>query len=109
MILSCLWALGIRRQELVLLKVEDFNHNLEPKNKIGLLTVHGKDNKQRALFVVDKLYDNLIEYLNHHKSPKQKQQPLFPSKLGTFLNGDAIGKIVRKTVHKAAIKQRVTP
>lgn len=108
-ILSCLWALGIRRQELVVIKVDDLNIDFDPQQKIGLLKVHGKGNKERALFVVDKLYENLIDYLKHPKSPGQKDQPLFPSKTGSFMNGDAVGKIVRKFAHKARIQQRVTP
>ena len=62
MIISCLWALGLRRAELTSLKIKDFDPNYDPKHKIGLLIVHGKGRKQRALFIVDKLYDKLINY-----------------------------------------------
>ncbi len=60
MIVSFLYALGIRRGECASLKIKDFDPNFDPQNKIGLLTVHGKGRKQRALFIVDKLYDYLI-------------------------------------------------
>ena len=109
MIISCLYALGLRRQELTRLKVRDFDPNYDPKNRIGLLIIHGKDRKQRALFVVDKLYDNLLNYLAHPQSPKRKQQPIFLSKTGYKITGDHILKIVRQAAQKAGINQRITP
>ncbi len=108
MIISILWALGLRRQEATTLTVADFDFNFDPSNKIGFLRVHGKDRKERALFVACQLYDNLVNYLMHPKSPTEKDQPLFPAKLGTFLKGDAIGKIIRKTVKKSGIQVRIT-
>lgn len=116
MIISCLWALGLRRQELANLKVRDFDPNYDPQNKIGLLIIHGKDGKQRALFVVDKLYDNLVAYLNRPVSPTHlkmkcnlKNRPIFPSRNGAILSGDHILKIVRQAAQQAGIQQRITP
>ncbi len=110
MIVSCLWALGLRRRELTKLKIRDFDSNYDPQNKIGLLIIHGKDRKQRALFVVGRLYENLTNYLAHPKSPKQKHNPIFPNKNdGKKISGDQILKIVRQAAQKAGIEQRVTP
>jgi site-specific recombinase XerD len=116
MIISCLYALGLRRQELVTLKVRDFDPNFDAPNKIGLLTVHGKARKQRALFVVDKLYDKLVAYLNRpvaktHVNVKcnLKYRPIFPSRYGATLTGDHIWRIVTEAATKAGITQRVTP
>lgn len=109
MIMSCLWALGLRRGELTQLKIKDYNPDYDPQNKIGLLIIHGKGKKQRALFVVDKLYDNLVNYLNHPKSPKHGYKPIFPTKHGNQMSGDQVLKIVRQTTEKAGITQRITP
>jgi integrase/recombinase XerD len=109
MIISCLWALGLRRKELIDLKIEDFNPGYDPQNKIGLLIVNGKGNKQRALFVVDKLYDNLIDYLKDPASPKQSYKPIFPTKQGKKISGDQVLKIVHQAAQKAGISQRITP
>ena len=116
MIVSCLYALGIRRTELANLKAKDFDAKFDPENKIGLLTVHGKGRKQRALFVVDKLYDNLVNYLNITVSPTHlkkhcatKNRSIFPSRDGAILTGDHILKIVHQAADKAGIKQRITP
>ena len=116
MIISCLYAMGLRRQELANLKIKDFDPNFDPDSRIGLLTVHGKGRKQRVLFVVDKLYDNLINYLNITVSPTHlkkhcviKNRPIFPSRDGAILTGDHILKIVHQAADKAGIKQRITP
>jgi len=116
MIISCLYALGLRRQELVSLKIKDFDPKFDPENKIGLLTVHGKGRKQRALFVVDKLYDNLLNYLKRPPSPThlknhcaKKNRPIFPSRDGAIISGDHILKIVHQAAENAGIEQRITP
>jgi len=109
MIISCLWALGLRRRELIDLKIKDFKSDYDPNNRIGLLIVHGKGKKQRALFVVDKLYDNLVRYLNHPKTPKHGYKPIFPTKHGKKISGDHVLKIVHQTAQKARINQRITP
>ena len=116
MIISCLYALGMRRQEVATLKRRDFDPDFDTPNKIGLLTVHGKGRKQRALFVVDTLYDKLVAYLNRpvantHLNVKcnLKHRPIFPSRFGATLTGDHIWRIVTEAATKAGIAQRVTP
>jgi site-specific recombinase XerD len=116
MIISCLWALGLRRAELTNLKIKDFDPNYDPKNKIGLLIVHGKGRKQRALFIVDKLYDKLINYLARGVSPTHlnkkcnpKYRPIFPSRYGATVSGDHVLKIVHQAAQTAGINQRITP
>jgi site-specific recombinase XerD len=115
-IISCLYALGLRRAELANLKIKDFDPHHDLENKIGLLTVHGKGRKQRALFVVDKLYDNLIAYLKQpisqthlNKKCNPKFRPIFPSRNSAILTGDHILKIVHQAAEKAGLKQRITP
>jgi len=109
LILSCLWALGLRRQEVATLTRGCFEADIVLRQKIGLIRVHGKGNKQRTLFVVDQLYDHFIRYLNHPKTPTDDDSPMFRSKTGTFMHGDAIGKIVRRLAEQAGIKERITP
>jgi site-specific recombinase XerD len=116
LIISCLYALGLRRQELAQLKVRDFDPNFNAPNKIGLLTVHGKGRKQRALFVVDKLHDRLVAYLNRPVDSTHlnvtcniKHRPIFPSRYGATLTGDHIWRIVTRAASQAGITQRITP
>lgn len=109
MIISCLWALGLRRRELINLKIKDFKSDYDPQNKIGLLIIDGKGRKQRALFVVDKLYDYLVAYLYRPQTPKHSYKPIFPTNHGKQISGDQVLKIVRQTAKKAGINQRITP
>ena len=109
MIISILWALGLRISELTSLTVGSFEPNHVPKNKIGLLRVHGKNKKDRALFVVDRLYENLVSYLAHPESPKQKQAPLFPAKTDKPLSSNRIQKKIKEYCKAASIKEHLTP
>ena len=109
MIISMLWALGLRISELTGLSVGSFEPEHDPKGKIGLLRVKGKNRKQRALFIVDKLYDNLIAYLAHPQSPQQKTDPLFPVKGGKAISNDRVQKKMKEYCREAGIKDRITP
>lgn len=106
-IISILWALGLRLNELRSLKVGSF----EPDHgeRIGLLRVKGKNKKQRALFVVDKLYDTIVEYLSGSQSPKKKNDPLFPIEKGTVVSADRIQRMIKEYCANVGIKERITP
>lgn len=107
LIFSMLWALGLRISELTTLTIGAF----EPGHghKTGLLRIKGKNRKQRALFVVDKLYDNLINYLAHPKTSKLKRSPMFQVKSGKAISNNRIQKKIKEYCRKAGITQRVTP
>jgi len=109
MIISMLWALGLRISELTGLSVGSFEPEHDPKGKIGLLRVKGKNRKQRALFIVDKLYDNLITYLAHPQSPEQKKDPLFPVTSGKAISNNRVQKKMKEYCREAGIKDRITP
>ena len=109
MIISMLWALGLRISELTGLRVGSFEPDHDPENRIGLLRVKGKNRKQRALFVVDDLYDNLVSYLAHSQSPKRKADPLFPVEKGTAISNDRVQKKIKEYCKEAGIKERITP
>ena len=109
MIISMLWALGLRISELTGLSVGSFEPGIDPKNEIGLLRVRGKNRKQRALFVVDRLYRDLTDYLNHPQSPKHKQDPLFPVRSGNAISNNRIQKKFKEYCREAGIKERLTP
>jgi len=109
MIISMLWALGLRISELTGLRVGSFEPDHDPLNRIGLLRVRGKNRKQRALFVVDKLYYNLISYLSQEGSPKKKTSPLFPVESGKAISNDRVQKKLKEYCKEAGIKYRITP
>ena len=109
MIISMLWALGLRISELTGLRVGSFEPDHDPLNRIGLLRVKGKNRKQRALFIVDELYENLIAYLAHPHSPKRKIDPLFPVESGKALSNDRVQKKIKEYCKEAGIEERITP
>ena len=109
MIISMLWTLELRISELTGLRVGYFEPYHDPKNRIGLLRVKGKNKKQRALFVVDKLYDNLIAYLSHQGSPKKKTDPLFPVERGKAISNSRVQKKIKEYCREAGIEERITP
>lgn len=109
MIISILWALGLRISELTGLKVGSFEPYHDPINRTGLLRVKGKNKKQRALFVVDKLYDNLVEYLSCPESPTKKTSPLFPVESGKAISNSRVQKKLKEYCKEAGIKERITP
>lgn len=108
LIIAIFWALGLRLNELTALKVSDFEADHSPRQKIGLLRVKGKNRKQRALFVVDKIYDYMLNYLAHSNSPKKKSDPLFPTQNGA-ISGDRIQRMIKEYAQKAGISERITP
>lgn len=104
---SLYWALGLRTGELTALKVRDFETG--HGRRIGLLRIRGKNKKQRALFVVDRLFDTITRYLVHPMSPKKKRAPLFPGQPHTPISNNRVQRIVKDQSIKAGIKGGVTP
>jgi integrase/recombinase XerD len=105
--LAVLWALGLRTGELTSLKVKSFETG--HGRKIGLLRIRGKNKKQRALFVVDRLFDDLTRYLAHPQSPKIKRAALFPAQPDTAISNNRLQNIVKHQAKKAGIQAKVTP
>ncbi len=105
---SVFWALGLRTSELTGLKVRSFE--IGHGKRIGLLRVRGKNKKQRALFVVDRLFDELIRYLSHPKAPNKKCAPLFQADTKTTaISNNRVQRIVKDQAKKAGIETGVTP
>jgi integrase/recombinase XerD len=104
---SLLWTLGLRTSELTSLKVRSFETN--HGKRIGLLRIHGKNKKQRALFVVDRLFDALTRYLVHPQSPCKKLAPLFPAQPQTAISNNRLQRMVKDQAIKAGIATAVTP
>ena len=105
---ALLWALGLRTSELTGLKVKSFQTG--HGRKIGLLRIRGKNKKQRALFVVDRLFNELMRYLAHAKAPNKKCAPLFLADTKTTpISNDRVQRIVKEQAKKAGIVADVTP
>ena len=108
LIIAMLWCLGLRISELTSLTRASFEPDHDPKNRIGLLRIKGKNKKQRALFVVDDLYDELCSYLREPQAPKQGQHPLFPVNSGKAVSNNRIQKLFKEYTQKSGIR-KITP
>jgi site-specific recombinase XerD len=105
---SLLWALGLRTSELTGLKVRDFETG--HGKRTGLLRIRGKNKKQRALFVVDRLFDKLTRYLAHPKAPNKKRTALFQANTKTTaISNSRVQRIVKDQAKMAGIIVAVTP
>jgi site-specific recombinase XerD len=109
LIIAILWCLGLRISELTSLTVASFEPDHDPDNSIGLMRIKGKNKKQRALFVVGTLYDELRCYLKESQSPKDKHQPLFPVIAGKAISANRVQKFFKEYVQKAGIQVLITP
>jgi integrase/recombinase XerD len=109
LIIALLWSLGLRVSELTAMKVKHFEPEHDPDHKIGLLRVRGKNRRHRALFVVDNLYDDLLAYLDHEKSPKKKNAPLLPIHTGKAISNNRVRKMIKELCLQAGIEKRITP
>jgi site-specific recombinase XerD len=105
---SVFWALGLRTSELTGLKVRSFETG--HGKRIGLLRVRAKNKKQRVLFVVDRLFDELIRYLSHPKAPNKKSAPLFLADTKTTaISNNRVQRIIKDQAKMAGIVTGVTP
>jgi site-specific recombinase XerD len=103
LMLLMLWCLGLRSGELRTIRKQDVRI-INADKKTALLTVHGKGAKQRALLVVDNLYDLLNAYIKEIS----KQALIFPGKDGRVLDDSAVNKRLEKYTLPAGIDLHIT-
>jgi site-specific recombinase XerD len=108
-IVSILWALGLRVNELLSMKRRDINLEYDPEHKTGTLLVHGKGGKERTLFIVDTLYDTIFHYLNLEKTPKRQGSLLFPGSKGKCICGSRVRQLIQEAAGRAGITVRIVP
>jgi site-specific recombinase XerD len=108
-IVSILWALGLRVNELLKMKRRDINLDYDPEHKTGTLLIHGKGGKERTLFIVDTLYDTISRYLNLKKTPKRQGSLLFPGTKGKTIGRTRVRQLIMEASERIGITARVTP
>lgn len=108
-IVSFLYALGLRVNELLSIKESDVRTDYDPEHRIGTLLVNGKGGKERTLFIVDGLYDTVISYFGRKKGKKRTNSPLFPGRCGKILYGYRVRQLIKEAVARAGFTERVTP
>jgi site-specific recombinase XerD len=108
-IVSILWALGLRVNELRKMKRKDINLDYDPEHKTGTLLVHGKGGKERTLFIVDTLYDTIFHYLSLKKTPKRQGSLIFPGTKGNCIGGPRVRQLIQEAAMRIGITARVVP
>lgn len=99
-IVSLLYSSGIRRNELVNLKIADID------SKRMLIRIEAaKGNKDRYTLLSHSLLEDLREYYKQYKPEKYIIEGMY----GKQYSGQSIGKIVVNAAEKAGIKITVTP
>ncbi len=103
MMLLFLWCLGLRSGEMRSVKKEDINI-IDKKKKIALLTVHGKGAKERALLIMDRLFDQAIAYIKYFNNGDY----IFPGKTNNRMDDTTVNKRINKYAKLAAINTHIT-
>ena len=93
-IVSLLYATGIRREELANIKLSDIDE------RVKTITVTGKGNKVRVVPVGETAYEDIKEYLNYRESFQKNKSSnsnyLFLNKFGQPLSVRSIDRLVKK-------------
>ena len=111
LMLLLLWCLGLRSMEARSIKKEDIKV-IDATKKSALLTVHGKGAKERALLIMDKLFDLLVDYIKDLKNndllfPGQNKK-IRPDERCRIMDGSSINKRIQKHCAAAGIKTHIT-
>jgi len=99
-IVSLLYSSGIRRNELVNLKITDID-----SKRMMIRIEAAKGNKDRYTLLSHSLLKDLREYYKQYKPEKYIVEGFY----GKQYSGQSIGKIVLNAAAKAGIKIPVTP
>lgn len=101
-IVSTFLFTGVRREELVNIKLSDVHMD------DGTILIHGKGNKERMVYINDSLYAILSEYIGYHRDvfkTAQSSEYLFPSIKAEKMNVCSVNRVVNKAFESAGIKE----
>ncbi len=100
LIILTLYAQGLRRAELLDIRLNDIDLDRE-----SIHVRNAKGNKDRSLPLSKVLKQVLIHYLQAYRP----EIYLLNGKKGEPYSGGSIGKVVKRAAHEAGIKKKVTP
>lgn len=99
-IISLLYSAGLRRSELINLKITDID-----SSRMVLKIKQGKGKKDRITLLGKNMLDELREYYRMYK-PKVY---LFEGQNGAQYSGTSLGKVVQQAAKRANLRKAVTP
>jgi site-specific recombinase XerD len=99
LVITLLYSTGMRRSEVVALKITDINFESET------IRIHGKGNKGRTAYISKNLHKLLRSYIKSYKPAYY----LLEGQNGRQYSGTSIEKVIKRAARKAGITRRVTP
>ena len=103
LIIETLYSTGIRRDELIKVKIKHIFFNE------SLIKVHGKRNKERLVPMLPTLMKNIKDYLVLRSNVKSVKENLFITKKGMQIGPSLVYRVVKKYFSKASTKVKISP
>lgn len=103
LIVDMLYSTGIRRDELINIKINDLQLNQ------NLIKVLGKRNKERLVPLIIDLKKRIEEYLKHRKEIKTNFPFLFITKTGKKIGPSLVYRVVKNYFSKVSSKVKTSP
>ena len=103
LIIDTLYSTGIRRDELIKIKLNDllFDENL--------IKIQGKRNKERLVPILPSLLQNINNYIKLRSNIKSSINNLFITKKGTQIGPSLVYRVVKKYFSKVSSKVKISP
>ena len=103
LIIDTLYSTGIRRDELIKIKLNDllFDENL--------IKIQGKRNKERLVPLLPSLLQNINNYIKLRSNIKSSINNLFITKKGTQIGPSLVYRVVKKYFSKISSKVKISP
>ena len=103
LIIDMLYSTGIRRDELIKIKLNDvlFDENL--------IKIQGKRNKERLVPMLPSLLQNIKDYIKLRSNIKPSTNNLFITKKGTQIGPSLVYRVVKKYFSKVSSKVKISP
>jgi integrase/recombinase XerC len=103
LIIDTLYSTGIRRDELIKIKLNDllFDENL--------IKIQGKRNKERLVPILPSLLQNIKDYIKLRSNIKPSINNLFITKKGTQIGPSLVYRVVKKYFSKVSSKVKTSP
>ena len=103
LIVDMLYSTGIRREELINIKINDLQLNQ------NLIKVLGKRNKERLVPLIIDLKKRIEEYLKYRKEIKTNFPFLFITKTGKKIGPSLVYRVVKNYFSKVSTKVKTSP
>ena len=103
LIVDMLYSTGIRREELINIKINDLQLNQ------NLIKVLGKRNKERLVPLIIDLKKRIEEYLKYRKEIKTNFTFLFITKTGKKIGPSLVYRVVKNYFSKVSSKVKTSP